>query len=183
VFAYVDCGVFNGKIMRRVLSSNRYGPKYHAYAFECNPSLAHIRYGDGVTLYHRAVWVDDSTLKFYINTKHPRIQGNSLFKDKRTGSLDKDHPVEVKGIDFSKWLSDTFTADDYVVVKMNIEGSEYPVLEKCVNDGTIDLINELHIQWHYNKIPNMTERHKRLVANLKSVKNLKMYHGYGVLRS
>lgn len=183
MFAYVDCGVFNGKIMRRVLTGNKYGPKYHAYAFECNPSLAHIRYGDNVTLYHRAVWVNGSDLKFYINTKHPRIQGNSLFKDKRTGSLDKEHPVTVKGIDFSLWLSDTFKESDYVVVKMNIEGSEYPVLEKCISDGSINLIDELHIQWHYQKIPGMTTRHQNLVEKLKRNKSLKMYHGYGELRS
>jgi hypothetical protein len=53
--------------------------------------------------------------------------------------------------DFSRWLSDLRTSHprpDVIVVKMDIEGAEVPVLQKMIEDGTDALIDELLVEWH-----------------------------------
>jgi FkbM family methyltransferase len=181
--AFIDCGAYNGKILQRVLSSSRYGAEYKAFAFECNPALSRVDYGVGVTVFRKAVWVSDGEIKFFINKDHPTIEGNSIYQEKTTGNLDKKNPITVKTIDFSSWISKTFTKLDYVVCKMNIEGAEYDVLERCVEMGTIELISELHIQWHVSKIPGIRDRHNKLIAMLNELEKPKLYTGYGVLKS
>lgn len=180
--AFIDCGAYKGKLIEQFRANARYGSAYKVYALECNPALSHVHF-PGTTEIRKAAWIFDGELEFFINTKVPRIQGNSVYRDKTTGHLDKEHPVKVPCFDFSKWLSETFTAEDYVVIKMNIEGAEYDVLEKCIVDGTISLINELHIQWHWMKIPGVSrERHDNLVRALNRVNGLNVYNGYGRIK-
>lgn len=184
--AYVDCGIFKGSILRHFLKNPAYGPSYRLYAFECNPSLSHVNYGDNVTTIRKAIWTHDGEVELFVNHKGAdmtptRIEGHSVYKEKRTGRLDKDHPIKVPCIDFSAWLQRTFTPEDYVVVKMNIEGAEYDVLEKCVADGSTALIDELHIQWHFNKISVIGDRHNTLIWALNKLP-LKLFNGYGKIR-
>ena len=58
---------------------------------------------------------------------------------------------QVRIIDFSRWLRATVVANDFVVVKMDIEGSEYEVLPSLLRTGTIRLIDELMLEVHYNR--------------------------------
>lgn len=181
--AYIDCGAYKGTTLLWFRSNPNYGPAFKCFAFECNPSLLKINYGDDVTTIRAAVWTTDGELRFYRNAKTPNIQGNSVYKEKKTGQLDKKHPIIVPCIDFSAWLKKNFKLDDFVIVKMNIEGSEYDVLEKCFVDGSIVLIDELHIQWHASKIPGLNDRHRSIKAKLEQLKSIKVYDGYGHLRA
>jgi FkbM family methyltransferase len=61
---------------------------------------------------------------------------------------DLDKSIQVNCIDFSNYLKKNFTKDDYVICKMDIEGAEYDVLGKLIDDNTIDLIDEIYIEWH-----------------------------------
>ena len=60
------------------------------------------------------------------------------------------HPetVDVECIDFSQWVKDNFSPEDHIVMKMDIEGSEFAVLPKMVNDGTLSWMNGIVIEWH-----------------------------------
>lgn len=182
--AYVDCGAYKGTYIRAVRQNRMYGPSYSVFAFECNPALYSYGYGEDVKVYRRAAWIFDGRIPLYINPRRPTIEGSSVYKDKITGALDPQHPMLVPCIDFSAWLGRTFTIDDHVVVKMNIEGAEYEVLDKCLKDGTVALIDELHIQWHKHKIPSISQaRHDSVVEALGNAAGLKLYSGYGKLRS
>jgi hypothetical protein len=77
-------------------------------------------------------------------------------------------PVPVPAIDFSAWLRRTVGPDDHVVVKMDIEGAEYPVLTKLLNDGTINLISVLYIEWHHDRFPAMRRAEHDQVATAVS---------------
>ena len=177
--SFVDCGSFRGKAL--TWARKRYGDKCKLYAFECNPHLS-CEYGADVTTEKKALWTCDGDLRFYMNIKHPGIEGHSVYKDKTTGQLDTTHPITVHCIDFSKWLFETFSNSDHVIVKMNIEGAEYDVLEKCVETGSINIIKELFVQWHYQKIPGLSKRHEKLISDLNKVSSLKFYNGYGHLK-
>jgi FkbM family methyltransferase len=180
---FIDCGAYKGSMLRHCLKNPAYGPSYKRYAFECNPALRKIDYGADVTVIRKAVWIVDGFVNFYMNLRHPTaVQGHSVYREKTTGGLDKNRPVAVPCIDFSTWLKNEVTADNYVVVKMNIEGAEYDVLEKCVADGTATLIDELHIQWHAKKCLIPEERSAKLRQALAALP-IKIFNGYGTIKA
>uniref|UniRef100_A0A061RWG1 Methyltransferase FkbM domain-containing protein n=1 Tax=Tetraselmis sp. GSL018 TaxID=582737 RepID=A0A061RWG1_9CHLO len=92
-----------------------------------------------------AVWNKNETLSFYLDpsnkTKHA---GSSLFKT----WFHKGSAIEIQGFDTSLWLKNTVRRNDFVLFKMDIEGAEYKVLEKMIEDGTILLIDHLVVEWH-----------------------------------
>jgi FkbM family methyltransferase len=179
---YVDCGAYKGVILNHFRNNPLYGRDYLCYAIECNPSLYHVSYGPGVIPIHKAAWISKGEISFYRDPKCFNSQGNSVFKEKTTGHLDREHPVIVQCFDFSEWLKSTIKPDDYLVIKMNIEGAEYPVLNKLIVDETINLINELHIQFHWKKIRMDEHEHRLLVNKLSKIQGLKLYSGYGRIR-
>jgi hypothetical protein len=54
--------------------------------------------------------------------------------------------VEVETVDFSTFLKQFRGMQVYV--KMDIEGAEFRVLRKCIEDGTCDIIKTLWVEWH-----------------------------------
>ena len=53
---------------------------------------------------------------------------------------------------------------------MDIEGSEYNVIRKAIQDGTIKKVNDIWVEWHYNHVRDedisTTERLKNQVREL-----------------
>ena len=87
--------------------------------------------------------------------------------------IDKDKPVEVDSIDFSKWILDNFQKDDFIICKMNIEGAEYNVLEKMLIDGSIDYIDKLYMSWHWRKLEGFPkQKHDQIAKAVKNRTNL-----------
>ena len=58
-----------------------------------------------------------------------------------------------------------FDENDYIVVKLDIEGAEYEVIESMLNSGAINRVNELYIEWHDHFFPNKNSHF--LKENLK----------------
>jgi len=176
---YIDLGAFRGLYIRRFRKSSMFQPGHKMYAFECNPYLLAHDYGPDVTKIKSAAWIYDGELDFYISKTTPSVvQGSSVYKSKRTGNLDKEHPRKTPCLDFSKWIKDNFQKDDNIIIKMNIEGAEYDILEKMVVHGTIDYIDILFCQFHWQRIGVGINRHNRLLLELKN-SPVKFYPGYG----
>jgi len=160
--AYVDCGAFRGRTIERFLAKREDRDEFRVWAFECNPLLGAVDYGSRVTIIRKAVWTADEMLPLYVCPGDSESEGPSLHKEKLTGNLDVVNPVLVGGIDFSKWISTTFNSFDILIVKMNIEGAEYDVLPKMVWDKSIELVSELHIQWHWQKLGMVQAAHEQV---------------------
>lgn len=65
--------------------------------------------------------------------------------------------LSVQALDFSKWLLQNVNAQDHVVLKMNIAGAEFDVLQRLVTDGSIMLIDEMDITWHEDLRPGLRD--------------------------
>lgn len=174
---YIDCGAHVGRILNVFRSKH---PEAEFYAFECNPHFTNKNYGNNVNIIHSAVWTFDGTIPLYVNDQQIISESNSIFPDKTTGELNKEKPIIVDCLDFNKWLLYKFDLSCCIHIKMNIEGAEYPVLEHCISGKSINLINFLYIQWHWEKIPSIGKaRHDNLVQALQKINTLKVYEGYG----
>lgn len=151
---FIDLGSHFGAITRKFIASKMYSPDFVIHCFETNPIITQEsfdKYPAGCIIHREAAWIYDGQLEFFINADQ-RVQGSSAFKEKITGNLDKEHPVRVDCINFSAWIAKNFTRQDNVVVKCNIEGAEYPVLNQMMRDGTIDIISKLYLRRHWHKI-------------------------------
>jgi len=167
----LDCGAHFGKGLRKQIEINKIDPSWKIYSWEANPytyqhfiTIDRFKHLD-ITAYHAAVSDSEGTIKFNIQSSSDR-HGNVTKSGTGSSAMSLDEwrckgggfveEVEVKKIDLSQWMVDNLTENDYVILKMDIEGSEYPVLEKIINSGLIKIIDKLYIEWHSNMFTDPT---------------------------
>jgi FkbM family methyltransferase len=56
--------------------------------------------------------------------------------------------VDVHVVDLSWWLATHFAVDDYVVIKMDVEGTEFNLIPELARQGTLHLIDVLALECH-----------------------------------
>lgn len=121
--------------------------------FECNP--AHIDALETIknqntkykfTIWQAAIWNKNETKLFYFSIDRWGDLGCTL-KPEKNEKLDIDNPILVRCINLADYL-DTIHPDTYIVLKLDIEGAEYEVLENLINSGRINRINELYVEFH-----------------------------------
>jgi len=64
------------------------------------------------------------------------------------GPANHKEAIEVVRVDLVSWLVKNFSRDDFIVVKMDIEGSEHKVLDKLIEEGAADFIDVLAWECH-----------------------------------
>lgn len=182
---FIDCGANTCTVLRQFISKL---PDFEFFAFEAQPELAAegkrvIRDLPEVRIQHftKAVWVRDEVLSFYLATKWgPNYRGGSTLmtgQGNNRSAIDYQSPVQVEGFDFSRWLAENFGPEDYVIVKMDIEGAEYKVLEKVIADGNLALIDELIVEFHHHLNENISRaHHDALVRTLRRSCRLEIWH-------
>lgn len=94
-----------------------------------------------------ALWIENTTLDFFICTDVWGDSGSTLFAHKLC-QLDRENPQLVEAIDTALFLTEHVRPRDYVILKLDIEGAEYHVVPHLIETGAITLINELYIEWH-----------------------------------
>eukprot|EP00440_Ansanella_granifera_P007807 gb/GFBE01008447.1/.p1 GENE.gb/GFBE01008447.1/~~gb/GFBE01008447.1/.p1 ORF type:complete len:293 (+),score=33.65 gb/GFBE01008447.1/:1-879(+) len=83
------------------------------------------------------------------------------------GSLmanNKQNGVTVKTIDFSNWLRTNFEEEDFVMCKIDCEGSEFPIMRRLIADGSLCFCDRLSVEFHallINKKTNTIVTHDR----------------------
>jgi len=111
-----------------------------------------------------AVGTVNGTMIFYRNTDVPHTTSEQVsFGVKRRGKPDKGQETRVDVIDFAEWLEqnifkrvipekNTFNrGPPIVMMKMDIEGSEYAVLDHLVKTGTGRKFDYILGEWHHVK--------------------------------
>lgn len=149
---FVDIGGHLGESVRRFYREVSDAGEYEIYSFE--PDLATFRILDAnvghiknVNLINACVGNKDGMVDFYVG-KHNQNEGGTCSKGKQTGGVDYVHPVKVESVDFARWMKANVNGD-YVVVKMNIEGGEYDLMEKILDEDI--RIDKCFIQLHAHK--------------------------------
>lgn len=167
---FLDCGASHCDITKLRLAQGCTNWEYHL--FEANPNLK-SHYDKLVTdypqvdfnYYNKAVWIEDGETEFYFSRRGN--SGSTIVKEKFSNKVDHDNPIKVKTFDFSNWIIDNFNKDDYIMLKIDIEGAEYEVLGKMVDDGSIDYVNHIVVEWHGRRKMRCTQRHHDLYKKVK----------------
>jgi FkbM family methyltransferase len=88
-----------------------------------------------VSLTDKAAWIRDEALEFWLDGDGTGFSG-------REGTT-----VTVEGISFSTWLSRQEKSRDFFI-EINIEGSEYAVIEDLLSTGTVNRLSTILVQFH-----------------------------------
>eukprot|EP00249_Psilotum_nudum_P022242 c28430_g2_i1 orf=322-2022(-) len=170
-YIYVDVGARNygssiGSWFRK--DYPKQDQSFSIFALEPDTSFAaEYENRKNVKLLPYAAWIRNESLIFGVSKEQAVVEGergmgriqrhsdlevNESFGDastinKRSGKLFK----RVQGMDFAEWLKQIVHPDDFIVVKMDIEGTEFDVLPRMFETGAICLVDELFLECHYNR--------------------------------
>ncbi|CAF0807744.1 unnamed protein product [Didymodactylos carnosus] len=151
---FIDLGCFDARDIDYFLffHSNETMTDLEIYAFEPDTinyfacKLIEQRHPDvNLTVVQQAAWIRDGEMNFATE------QG-------RRSKIDLESSLTVSAVDFSQWLIQSAKPEDYVHLKLSIEGAEVPVLEKMVNDRSLDLVDYLEVEWNDQKNPTLEAR-------------------------
>jgi FkbM family methyltransferase len=162
---FIDGGGHNGCSVRKFVSMYPDWREWIIHSFEPNPKFEsfYTSLPSNIVHHSQALWASSCFKDFYVSAHG---NASTLIQQKKTGNLDLAHPIRVCCVDFSKWLQDTVSTDDQVIVKLDIEGAEYEVLRGLLQDGSISLIDQLYVEFHYSKIGLEFAEHNRIVERL-----------------
>ena len=160
---YINLGCGDGKVARDFLCGS---PDFEAYGFDPYPFfddlLDEISKKYKFVYRHQAAWVNDENKTLYCARSGGAA--SSLYKEKFSG-LEKrtyDRVVTertVKCFHFSRWIEESFSPEDYIVLYMDVELSEFAILNDMISRGTMKYIDELLVEFHrYDKIRHRRQR-------------------------
>ncbi|KAL4189550.1 hypothetical protein AMTRI_Chr08g207680 [Amborella trichopoda] len=140
---------------------------FEVFAIEADKTF-HEEYSKkkGVKLVPKAAWVRDEMLRFEINGEDSG-NGRGMGRIQMDGSnvQGRREVVEIEGFDFAKWVKSNVDKRDYVVMKMDVEGTEFDLLPNLFETGAICLIDEIFLECHYNRwqkcCPERSKKYKK----------------------
>jgi FkbM family methyltransferase len=107
----------------------------------------------GSSLSRRVAALSGATLnKFLAGHRGPITDENSDEFQAYTSGASRD--VVVQSIDMARFLEEFVAVDDYVVMKLDIEGGEYRVLRHLLNKHVAKRIDLLYVEFHDRFFPD-----------------------------
>ena len=159
---FIDCGGHDGSSVRKFRRTRDPDAAYDVVTFEPNPLYRQCYHGfKNHQLIAAAVWTEDGARDLYLDPVDG--DGSSLLREKRSGALDREHPIRVATVALSAWIRRTVAEGDDAILKLDVEGAEYAVLDKMLTDGTARLVRELLIEWHWAKVGVSEATHDDLI--------------------
>ena len=153
---FIDCGANIGQSISLFARKWKDADEYEVHSFEPNPrlkeSILNSASKNKLKNFHyhnEAIFNIDGETSFYVGGTTHDI-GSSLEKGK---SIKVRETIKVKTIDLSRWIVENFDKDDYIVLKIDIEGSEYKVMKCLFETKSIEYVNEIYLELHLeNKV-------------------------------
>jgi FkbM family methyltransferase len=180
-YIYIDLGAYDGDSIHEFMKMSKLpvpAGQFKIYAFEPNPNLFTKlyplieQYENIMEIDTGAAWVKDEIREFAVDTTATPM-GSTLMPGK-VAIWDNFDKYEVHCFNFSSWLKQF--QNDYVIVKCDIEGAEFPLLEKLIRDGTDKIINQLWLETHPNKVKEYTSKYSENLIKRLSCDLVKEWH-------
>ena len=161
-YVFLDGGAHKGESVSHFQDSLGCALRpWEIFAFEPNPELHPFLSGlRDVTMIGKALAGQNGTTSFHFGKTS--LEGSIVGEKKRL--IDKEVNVEL--LDLSEWIKSQFSADDFVWLKLDVEGAEYEILRKILSDGNAHLLDILSIEFHNKWLGVDKAEDKRLVEQL-----------------
>ncbi|CAM8977013.1 unnamed protein product [Rhodiola kirilowii] len=130
---------------------------FDIYAIEADKAF-HEEYKakKNVKLLPYAAWVKNESLFFEINRdpgkeKEVQERGMGRIQPVTKSNSSSSDVNKIQGFDFANWLKNTVSERDFVVMKMDVEGTEFDLIPRLFKTGAICLVDEFFLECHYNR--------------------------------
>lgn len=164
---FIDAGANVGMAVRSFLGekANRrmwevFGNRMDAYEYEIHVfeplsgafkllerlQVALTLSGVKVFLYNKVCHIEDGTVMFLTDDD---VLQTSAVRGVGAASTEKKHEaVEKEAVNFPDWVRENFKKEDHVVLKMDVEGSEYTLIEAMLANKAFAIVDEFYVEWH-----------------------------------
>lgn len=188
---FIDCGTHFGQGLRSFIEKFQMDENWSIHTFEANPITYEIytkeyhNKNKYVNFYNVALSNFDGTTEVNVETPpgHGETgQASSIIGlddwNPWGGELKKNFHTKytVPCWSLSGFMKENFSSNDTIVIKMDIEGSEYDVLEQMIEEKTIDWVDHIFIEWHSRFFTNksdIVERESKIIRAMQNVNGLK----------
>ena len=155
---FIDGGARVGESIELYVKTNPELIGGDIHLFECNPNhldelnKLQTTYPEyNIFIHPMALWDKEEEQDFYFSVDQWGDLGCTLNKNKHE-QLDLENPIKVKTLKLSNFLNQ-FDKDDYIIVKLDIEGAEYEVVKDLLETNQLLSIQELYVEWHLILFP------------------------------
>jgi FkbM family methyltransferase len=165
---FIDCGGNKGQGLRQFIGMFNIDSSWEVESYEPNPDCElekNVSEYDFVKPFTKAVWTHDGKISFSKTITNQRSNFESVGSSVNglnwydTKYFDQE-VIEVDCVDISSILG-RYSSEDFIVVKLDIEGAEFEVVRKMLSDGSIKKIDELYVEWHTCHVESETEESEK----------------------
>ncbi len=165
---FIDLGAFNGDTIELALKhvpgiDDVYG--FEPLAIHCEAMKQRFK-DRGYTVINAAADTKDGKSEIFLGAEYGDI-ASSIHAGNPNCSVESQ---VIDTIDFPRFLRDKFEPNNSsgrITLKLNIEGTEYRILEQMIQDDTISLVGRIYCDWHWYFIGMTEEQHHLLVRRLR----------------
>lgn len=177
---FIDLGCYDGDTVEEFRNWRKIAfpilTDWEIYAFDPNPIFKEAwetKKDEHTTFEQKAAWVEDGEIEVAIDSS-PMPLGTTVMPGKKK-IWDVSEKITVPCFDFPLWLRQF--KDDFVVVKMDVEGAEFPILERMLKLGVANIPKYLLVEFHPNKVEEYTTEHKiKLIRELQPHTKILEWH-------
>ena len=173
---FLDCGTHLCEGLIDFYNRGIIDDTYEIHTFEANPACnieERIKQLPlNITPYNKAVWVENGFV--YFNQEHHKKYNTGSPSDGYSdidgwaSSVDGigfyyqgyEDKIKIPSINFSKFVLD-LPEDSHIICKMDIEGSEFPVLRHMLQENSINRIKDIYIEFHERYMPTESVQSKQ----------------------
>ena len=191
---YLDCGTHMFQGFRQFAEKFNIDSSWETHCFEANP-IVYAKSKDtwkalekeGYRIIHHNLAVSNKNEKIKVNCAYSFEGdyvhlGSNILKNPPERDIRYDDPfnyineeIFVDAIKFSDKIKNICSLDDFVVLKLDIEGSEFAVLDDIIETKTYELLDEIYIEFHERFFENI-DYYKNKILEYK-----KFFKGKGIM--
>lgn len=148
---YLNAGFVKGQRVAPAAWAHQGLPEVRVYVWEPLPRyrpnyIAMVRKYPMVTYVEGVAWLHDGKVTFYPDQVSKSQIGSSLTL--KHSHARRNRNITVQSTNFQRLFESAVGTDDFVVMKMDIEGAEYDLLPRLLVTGVACRINVLAVEFH-----------------------------------
>ncbi|MCF7993661.1 MAG: FkbM family methyltransferase [Chromatiaceae bacterium] len=164
---FIDCGGYDGCSAIKFRIKN---PAFDCVTFEPNPTLWGYYEGLPTQLIKKAAYTYNGEIKF--TQDNIDEDGSSVVRRKKidfTGQKKNSQfpTIKVECIDLAEFIAQSAQTYDKLILKLDVEGAEYDILDKLIEQDLLRHVSKLHCEFHWQKCGIPQHRHDAIVAKVE----------------
>jgi FkbM family methyltransferase len=171
----LDCGSHLGESIKKFKSILPDADQFEYYMFEPNTYLFNTILEtpefNECKKYNVAVSNKKEKVKLWGCLKNKQSVGSTLQKSKATwDNIEENDYLEIDSINLAEFIKEQFSRDDFIILKLDIEGAEYDVLPELIRTDVIGYIDKLYCEFHSCWMSReFIEKEQQIIKSLKDI--------------